>query len=250
MLTVIVLMSGSDAPFQEAGYAYPKNLIEISGVPLVQRVIEGLSSIDGPDTRIVCVIPKAENRRHHTGRVIELLRPGTRIVEVNAATGGAACTALLAVEHIERDQPLLIVNGDIVIEHPLDGVLADFSARRLDGGVTVFRDVHPRWSFVKLDDEDLAVEFAEKRPISNLATTGFSWFARGGDFVDFTSSMLLKDGHVDGVFYVAPVFNELILSSRRVGAYPIPKSAYFSLKAPKDVRDYENFLVARRDRAA
>lgn len=250
MLTVILLMAGNDGPFQEAGYAYPKNLVEIDGAPLARRVIEGLAALDGPGTRMVCVVSKTENRRHHTGRVIELVRPGSTIIETHAATGGAACSALLAVQHINRNEPLLIVNGDIVIDYPLDRVIADFAARDLDGGVIAFKDVHPRWSFVKLGPDDLAVELAEKRPISDLAATGFSWFARGGDFMDAAQSMLLKDGHVDGVFYISPVYNELILSGRRIGAHLVPRSAYSSLKTPQDTRAYGEHLAAARRRAA
>lgn len=250
MLTVILLMSGRDQPFQEAGYIYPKNLVEIDGAPLVQRVIEGVAPLDGPDTRLVCVIPKAENRRHHTGRVIQLIRPGAIITETNGATGGAACSALLAIAHIDRDAPLVIVNGDIVIDHPLDQALAEFTTRGLDGGVIAFHDVHPRWSFIKLGADDLAVEFAEKQPISDLATTGLSWFARGGDFLEAAVSMLNKDAHVDGQFFVSPVYNEMILSGRRVGCRVVPKSAYFSLKTPQDVRAYEEVLANRRRRCA
>lgn len=250
MLTILVLMAGKSDAFREAGFQYPKNLVEIDGAPLAQRVLDGLSALDGPDTRIVCLVRRDENRRFHTNRVLQLLRPSTAVVEVNGDTGGAACTALLAIQHIAPDQPLLIVNGDIVIDYPLDAVLRDFAARNLDGGVTGFRDVHPRWSFVQLDESGHAVEFAEKRPISDLATTGFSWFARGEDFITAASAMLAKDAHVDGQYFIAPTYNELILTGRRVGCHPIPKGAYHSLKTPQDVRAYEEHLLARRRQSA
>ncbi len=250
MLTILTLMAGKSDAFQEAGFQYPKNLVEIAGTPLAQHVLEGLSALDGPDTRVVCLVRRDENRRFHTGRILQLLRPSTVVVEVNGDTGGAACTALLAIQHIARDQPLLIVNGDIVIDYPLGAILDDFAARGLDGGVTAFRDVHPRWSFVRLDESGHAVEFAEKRPISNLATTGFSWFARGEDFITSASAMLAKDARVDGQFFIAPAYNELILLHGRVGCHPIPKGAYHSLKTPHDVHVHEEHLLARRRECA
>ncbi len=246
MSTIIFLMAGNDAPFKEAGYTFPKNLVEIDGAPLVKRVLDGVASIRTDLVNVVCVVPKSENRRQHTGRMIQLIVPSAHIVETNSPTGGAACSALLAIQYIARNEPLIIANGDIVIHHPLADVLADFTARGLDAGVIAFRDVHPRWSFVKLGGDGLACELAEKRPISDMATTGFFWFSKGGDFVDAAEKMLLKDGHVDGVFFLAPVLNELILRNQKVGVHIVPKASYFSLKTPQDVRVYEDALVATR----
>lgn len=250
MLNILLLMAGRSDAFKEAGYEFPKNLVEIDGAPLVQRVIEGLSCLRGPGTQLIYAVRRDENRRFHTNRVLHLLDPSGVVVEVVGDTGGAACTALLAIEHINNDQPLLIINGDIVLDYDLAAVLADFRHRELDGGVTAFRDVHPRWSFVKVNNEGLAIEFAEKRPISNLATTGFYYYARGRDFVRAASAMMLKDAHVDGNFYVCPAYNELILEHQRIGYYSVPKSAYFSLKTPHDVRSFEEHLVAQRRKVA
>ena len=46
-MTVLVLMAGGSDAFREAGYIYPKNLVEIDSLPLVQRVIDSLSSLHG-----------------------------------------------------------------------------------------------------------------------------------------------------------------------------------------------------------
>ena len=250
MLNILLLMAGRSDAFKEAGYEFPKNLVEIDGAPLVQRVIEGLSCLRGPNTQLIYTIRRDENRRFHTGRVLHLLDPSGIVVEVVGETSGAASTALLAIEHINNDQPLLIINGDIVLDYDLATVLADFRNRELDGGVTAFRDVHPRWSFVKVNSEGLAIEFAEKRPISNLATAGFYYYAHGRDFVRAATAMMLKDAHVDNVFYVCPAYNELIIDHCRIGYYTVPKCAYFSLKTPHDVRTFEEHLVAQRRQVA
>jgi dTDP-glucose pyrophosphorylase len=118
----------------------------------------------------------------------------------------------------------------------------DFQERNLDAGIVVFDDVHPRWSFVKLDASGFVIEAAEKRPISRHATTGLYWFARGADFVRAASAMLRKGASVDGHFYVTPVLNELILAQARIGVTPIDKAHYHSLKDPAGGRSYEEFL--------
>ena len=244
-MNILLLMAGSSQAFKDAGYEYPKNLVEIDGAPLVQRVMEGLNTLRSPDTKFIYAIPRDENRRVHTGQVIELLDPKATIVEVSSQGGGAACTAMLAIEHINNDEPLIIINGDIIINYDLAAVIKDFQSRDLDGGVTVFRDVHPRWSFIKVDKDGLAIEVAEKRPISDLATTGFYYYKRGSDFIKAAATMLQKDASVDGKFYVCPAYNEMILKHQRIGTYSIPKSAYYSLKTPHDIKTLEEHLTSK-----
>lgn len=244
MINVLVLMSGSSQAFKDAGYAYPKNLVEIGGQPLVQRVLEHLRPLQAIDARIVCVLRHDENSKHHTGAVIHLIEPAAEIVELNADTSGAACSALMAVEHINNDNPLIIVNGDQLLTGvDLPAVIGDFKKRGLDGGVIVFEDIHPRWSFVKCDEHGLVVETAEKRPISNLATAGFYYFAKGSDFVLAATEMIKKDAQTGGLFYICPAYNELILAQRRIGIHRIPRQSYRTLASPADVQSFSNSVA-------
>ena len=78
----------------------------------------------------------------------------------------------------------MIVNGDQLLRNVnLAETVSHFNKDNLDGGIVVFQDIHPRWSFVKCDKEGYVIEAAEKRPISNLATAGVYYFKRGSDFV-------------------------------------------------------------------
>lgn len=245
MINVLILMSGSSQAFKEAGYAFPKNLVELGGVPLVQRVLEQLAPLDAFGASYVCVLRHDENAKHHTGAVIHLVNPAAVLVELNTDTSGAACSALLAVEHINNKTPLIIVNGDQLLETDILAIVCDFQGRKLDGGIAVFEDLHPRWSFVKCNEAGLVVETAEKRPISKLATAGFYYFARGSEFVLAATEMIKKDAQVNGLFYICPAFNELILRQQKIGVHLIPRKAYRSLATPADAQAYNAFLEAK-----
>ena len=119
------------------------------------------------------MLRREETLRHHTDRVARLLCPAVTVLDVANSTAGAACSALLAVEYIDNDEPLVITNGDQVILADLPAAVADFRQRQIDGGLIVFDGVHPRWSFVRCNADGFVVEAAEKRPISQLATAGF-----------------------------------------------------------------------------
>ena len=243
--TLLVLMAGSSDAFAHAGYSYPKNLVEIAGEPLLQHVLRGLAPLSArPDSRLVCVLRREENLRHHTGASIQLLEPRARLVEINGDTAGAACTALLAIEEVVPDEPLIVANGDQIIDADLAAAVSDFERRGLDGGIIVFKDIHPRWSFVKCSPDGQVIEAAEKRPISNLATAGLYYFRRGADFIEAVQQMILKGASVNDLFYICPAYNELILRQKKLGVFEIPRSAYRSLATPAGVADYAAHLAA------
>jgi dTDP-glucose pyrophosphorylase len=248
-MRLIVLMAGDSAMFEVGGDKYPKNLVEIDGQPLVQRVIEGLGPMVDTASRAIFLIREEEERRHHTGDVIRLLVPDAEVIGVPKLVSGAACTALHAIGHVPREEPLLVFNGDQVIEAGLPQIVAEFERSGLDGGVVTFDAVHPRWSYVRCGADGLVVEAAEKRPISRLATAGMYWFRRGGDFIDGDMAMILKGASVDATFYICPIFNQLILSGRRIGTHHIERERYFSLASMHGVNAYEQHLSRLRQPA-
>jgi dTDP-glucose pyrophosphorylase len=243
-LQLMVLMSGRDDAFRDAGYLYPKSLVEIAGDPLIQVVLDSLAELRGQSTRVICTIRREEDRKHHTGAVIRLIEPRADVVLVDE-TAGAACSALLAIEHLVPHDPLVIVNGDQLLRGDLPRILDGFAKAGLDGGIVVFEAVHPRWSYVRCGPDGLVVETAEKRPISNLATAGIYYFKRAGDFLSATMSMIKKNAHVGNSYFVCPAYNEMILNQARIGIAKVSKSAYVSLANPEGVHAYQAELAKR-----
>jgi dTDP-glucose pyrophosphorylase len=238
-MNVLVPIAGPDT-FREHGYAYTKNLVEIAGLPLIQHVFENLRTI--PDARFLFVMQKEEAQSFHLANVVRLLDPTARAIICEGKTAGAACTALLAIEWINNDQELLIANGDQLIRGGCRDFIDQLRGSGLDAGTLVFESVHPRWSYVRLNDDGLVIEAAEKRPISRNATAGVYYFRRGRDFVDAAQAMIRKDASVNGLFYVCPTFNELVLRQMRVGVVRIPREDYISLATPQNVEHYEQSL--------
>lgn len=242
-MKILIPMGGSDEAFRQHGYAYAKPLIEIAGRPLIQHVLDPLKRIEGSE--VVFVIRKEDDLRFHLREVLQLLDPGAVIVRADGPTAGAACTALLAIEHIDNDDELLIANGDQILAFDIAGILQRFRERRLDAGTVVFDSVHPRWSFVKTDADGMVIEAAEKRPISRNATAGVYYFRQGQFFVEAAKDMIRKDASVNDGFFVCPSLNELVLAQMRVGVERIEREEYISLATPQAVEEYELILKAR-----
>lgn len=242
-MNVLFLAAGGDV-IDTHDRGYPLCLTELDGVPLLQRQVEQCARLD--EVRMIFAIREEDAKQWHLDNVVRLLAPEAGLVRVRNGTAGAACTALLAAELIADDRPLLILNANEWITADFRAAINDFSARQLDAGVITFPSIHARYSYVRLDDEGLVVEAAEKNPISRNATAGFYWYARGGDFMRAAQRMILKDAHVDGAFYICPVFNELVLQQMRIGTYRIDVHDYHPLKSERQLQQLETLMSQPR----
>lgn len=236
---LLVTMAGKSLFFAEEEYHFPKPLIEIGGKTMVQRLIENLDTIDNVGERVF-VVSNEDCKKYHLDDVIRILSADSaRVIKLEKQTRGAACSALMAIEHINNDAELVISNADQIIDIDLDEALDSFRRRDLDAGVITFDTVHPRWSYVRLDEQERITETAEKRPLSRHAIAGLFWFRRGADFVDAAMRMIRKDAQVNGAFYIAPVLNELILSDCKLGVFPIDARNYHSFYSPQKIKEFE-----------
>lgn len=235
-----ILMPIVSSDIGQENSQYIRSLYEIQKKTILQYVYESLSQIT--DAQFIVIVRKEDARNCHLDDMIKLMIPGCEVIVSDGATKGSACSCLLAIDLIEEDEPLIIAGGNqLMLENP-QKVVADFQANNYDGGVVVFDDIHPRWSFVKLDAEGMVIEAAEKRPISRNATTGFYYFKYGRYFVQSAQKMIQKGASVNGQYYVCPCYNEMVLAHKRIGAYRISKMEYFNFGQPKGMDDYERYL--------
>lgn len=243
-MNVVVPMAGSDELFKRHGYSWTKALVEIDGRPLVEHAFECIQPLRAD--AYVFVVRKQDDLRFHLHHVLNLLDADAIVVRADGETAGAACTVLLAIEHIDNDDELIITNGDQVLAFDVMAAVESFREQNLDAATVVFDSVHPRWSFVRVDDDNLVIEAAEKRPLSRNATAGFYYFKRGRDFVACAFDMIRKGASTNGAYFVCPTFNEMILRQKRVGIHRIDREQYISLATPRAVEDYEQALLARK----
>lgn len=238
-VNILVLLGGSSTFFDNQQYHFPKSLIEIKGKPMIQHVVENLKNI-AIDKKFVFAVKKSDCDKFHLKNVLKLLTENQcEVVALQRETKGAACSALMAVDSIDSDTPLIISNGDQVIDTDLCLILEQFFGGNCDAAVVCFESVHPRWSYVLVDENDQVVEAVEKNPISKNAIAGIYIFRRGTDFVRAAMNSIKKDASVDGLYYIAPTLNELILENKSVAMFKIDRQDYHSFYSPHKIKEYE-----------
>ena len=211
-LNILIPMAGAGTRFKEAGYIFPKPLIEIDNKPMIQWVIESLK-LEG---NYIFIVQKHHQEKYNINSVLKILKPNCKIIELDHITEGAACTTLLAKKFINSGNPLIIANSDQYILWNSIKSMYNFNSKKIDGGILTFEAIHPKWSYAKVDKNNLVSEVAEKKVISKNATVGVYYWKKGSDYVKYAESMIKKNLRIKNEFYVCPVYNEAIREKKKI----------------------------------
>lgn len=244
MLNIVVPMAGRGSRFADAGYTLPKPLIPVQGRPMTEVVINNLRPSEAHRFIFLCL--KEHIERYGIDQRLREWSPGCEVLTVDQVTQGAACTVLLARELIDNDQPLMIANCDQWVDVRMDDYLAAMENNGTDGLIMTMWADHPKWSYVRFDEKGKVCEVVEKQVVSNEATVGIYNYRRGADFVAAADSMIAKDLRVNGEFYVAPAYNEMIALGKKIGIFNIGAEldGMYGLGIPTDLTTFESLPVA------
>jgi dTDP-glucose pyrophosphorylase len=241
-MNLVIPIASSSQFFSLEEYGYPKPLIEIMGTPMIEHVIKNITQ-GNHFKKIIFIVKQDDCNRFHLDSTLNLLSPiKPEIIKLRADTQGALCSVLLAVEHINQDEPLLISNADQIFDQGIADHLQRFTASDLDAACLTFSSVHPRWSYVKTNENGLVIETAEKRPISKHSIAGVYWYKKGSDFIQSSMASIKHGSSVEGKYFISPVFNEYVLLGKKVGHHIVPNEQYHTFYSPQKIEEYESSL--------
>ena len=242
-MNILIPMAGRGSRFlqeshKNAEYSKPKPLINIAGSTMIEWALSSLPH--RKEDKLIFLVLKEHIEKF---KIDEQLRKifGNKaiVVIVDKITEGAACTALLAREFINNDEPLLITDSD----HYIDGktLFKDIeSHEKMDGIIPIFYANNPKWSFSKINDQGYVIEVAEKIQISRTANIGAYYFKKGRDFVWAAEEMIEENDRTNGEYYIAPVYNYMIRRGKMI-ILSRPRFVH-GLGTPKDVEKFLDFL--------
>lgn len=233
-MNVLIPMAGKGSRFMDSGFTFPKPLISIGEKPMIQLAVENLNV----SAQFIFIVRRDHYEQYHLESMLKIIAPGCKIVLTDGITEGACCSTLLAEEYIDNDAPLLIANSDQFIEWESGAFFHAMNAPHIDGGILTFESTHPKWSYIRLDDHGNVATLREKEVISNQATVGIYYWARGKDYVHYAKQMIAKEIRVNNEYYVAPVYNEAIADGLKIKAYAVDKM--WGLGTPEDLQHFLN----------
>ena len=242
----LVPISSTSSFFPANEYFFPKPLVEVAEKPMIDIVINHIKS-QLNCSRFIFVVDEADITSFSFDRTLDLLtNQEAKIIEKSGETEGAICSCLLAIDAISHDEPLLIINGDQLIDHNLSQIVKGFLESSAAAGVITFDSVHPRWSFVSDDDNGNVLEVCEKRVISRNAIAGFYYYDTAKRFFDAAKDVLIKGCSTNGLFYISSTLNEVILNNGVDKHFRIPRTSYHSFYSPAKIAEFERTEFAKQ----
>lgn len=208
-------MAGRGSRFAEVGHRVPKPMIDVKGKPMYAWAMDSLPLALARNVIFICLEEhlKGFGLEEDIRKRYAQLNPV--VIPLSKVTEGQACTVLEARAHIDRDEPLIIYNADTWCRTSLLTSLP-LLPRSVSGVLGVFEAPGEKWSFARTDSAGRVVEVAEKKRISNLASTGLYHFTSGAEFVAEADAMIAANDRVNNEFYVAPVYNRMIAKGREL----------------------------------
>ena len=230
-------MAGLGSRFAKAGYKKPKPFIDVKGVTMIERVLNNLKVKNAN----YYLISNANHLKHEAATIKRISEKyNVKFLPIEILTEGTACTVLFSRKYINNDLPLMIANSDQIIDHDINNYISDCVNRGLDGSILCFEDseLNPKWSFAKIDKNNLVIEVKEKEAISKYATVGIYYFAKGKDYVNGAIDMIINNERVNNEFYTCPVYNKLIENNKKIGIYLIDRIFMNGIGTPDDLNEY------------
>ena len=235
-------MAGQGSRFSNAGYKKPKPFIDVFGKTMIECVIENLNC---NNARFI-LIGRKEHLEIEKKLISEIKkRHNAEFISLEKLTEGTASTVLYARKYINDENPLLIANSDQLVHIDIQEFINDSLERSLDGSILTFKDkeLNPKWSYAKADSNGNVTEVQEKIAISDNATVGIYYFAKGEFFVNSAIDMIIHNDRVNNEFYTCPVYNYMIKERLKVGLYQIKSTEMVGLGTPEDLEIYiKNYI--------
>jgi len=204
----------------------PSMLSDVGGRTQLEVVLSQYNSLVDMGATPIVTLQSSDCKFFHLDDIVKSIWSESSIVRIQGETAGAACSALLAIDSMNLKNPLLVVNGDHLLDVDLPKFVSELQRQSASAGLVVFDSLNPRFSYVRVDHNGRVEEVAEKKLISRNATAGVYYFSSGELFVKSICALIKKQMHFGGRYYIAPSLNEVILSGGTVLAVKVPANKY------------------------
>ncbi|MFO6423879.1 glycosyltransferase family 2 protein [Motilimonas sp. KMU-193] len=236
---IVIPMAGLSSRFFKAGYEQPKYMLMAHDETLFAHAVKSFEAYFADEVFVFIVRDLYQTRAFVEQQAQLIGIKQLQIIELDAPTRGQAETVTLGLEQLGKvNQPITIFNIDTFRPN---FKMPDIQAQ-CDGYLEVFQGSGDNWSFAKpaSASSTRVIETAEKRPISNLCSTGLYYFANSQDYLDayYHYAALPPSQWDQGELYIAPLYNYLIAKGKAIHYHLINRDEVIFCGVPAE---YDSF---------
>ena len=219
-------------------YSEPKPFIPINNKPMIEHAISSLS-IKGDHYVIANSLEKKYSSQ--LTQIKDKYDLNLELIQLKRETRGQAETSYLGLEKISpnTNEELIITNSDqytpwnskpfidLIKNKDLSAVVTTYKHRKFKINETT------PYSHVKLNNKNLAIEFAEKVAISQNSLNGIYYWKKASYFLESANKLLYTKTY--GEKWLSLSFNYMISDGHKISIYEMKKNEFFSLGTPEDL---------------
>lgn len=229
-------MAGRGSRYASVGYSTPKPLIEVDGKPMLYHAFRSVQHV--ACEKVIFIALREHEEKYGVQRIIaEQVTPDFELILLDEVTEGQLCTVLAASSYFRPGQALLIAASDSYIESDID---ADIRRSRAEGIISVADLPGEQWSFARTNEKGEVVEVAEKKRISDHASTGIYYFRDSKRFEQEARAIIDNKETTKGEYYIMPLYNKLI--ARGASIELSHARAMWDMGTPEAKQKFEAYL--------
>lgn len=232
-MIVVVPMAGRGSRYATQGYETPKPLIEVAGKPMVFWALKSLEGL-----RVSKYIFVALKEHEDIFGVQKLLKNqidgNVEFVWLDTVTEGQLCTVLAARHLLDANEDVLIASSDTLV---IGNLGMDIRVAKWEGIISVANLPGDQWSFARTNITGEVVEVAEKKRISDHASTGLYYFRKAETLISYGEDIIRRQEKTRGEYYVIPVYQKMIEAGLPVGVSQA--SSVWDMGTPEAKMEFE-----------
>ena len=242
-MIIFIPMAGLSARFTRAGYTLPKYML-FAGDQSLFRIAVSSFATQFDTARFVFLYRNIFDTKTFIESECALL--GIKqfdLIEIEHPTRGQAETVKFGIDHLLQsgiEDEMLVFNADTAKK---SFIIPDF-INETDGYLEVFEAEGDHWSFAEpvTGSTNRVARTTEKLRISNLCSNGLYHFKTMQLFTD-AYQRSFENTHHTGEYYIAPMYNALIGTGKKIHFLLQPKSAMLLFGTPAEYIDFIKSVI-------
>ena len=235
----VIPMAGKSSRFSDAGFKIPKYLIEVKNKTLIEYSVDSLPIRSNDE--IIFIVLNEHERIFNVTKIIKnkFKSKKIQIISIKKETRGQSETVMFSRNYIDEFEDLVIFNIDTCFYSKTLIKKLQFKNNKKDGIIGSFYNSsnENHWSFANINKEERVIKVVEKEKISNYALTGLYHFSESKDFFETAENHIRKNKLFKNEFYVAPLYNDLILNGKSYVLDIVEK--FIPLGTPEEILAFE-----------
>ena len=226
-MNYIFTIAGLGSRLAKSGIKVAKPLIKVNGKELFLWAMSSFQYSN--NDRIYIISLKSHNVKNKLEEKIKLIYPQCSIYwkELKEITSGQLSTTIKAIDFFNIKGPMIVHNCDSYFNgKKLCSNNTEYSKNNF-GIIPCFEANGDHWSFVKVKDENIAIEVKEKIRISNNCSIGTYFFSSSKKLKELANESFKEINSVDTEMYIAPLYNYAIKKGESVKICDAPNAKVF-----------------------